>query len=59
MKNFEKLEELVKSARVDAEKFYGKKNSAAGVRLRKYLQDIKAVSQDIRNEVTEIKNSAE
>ncbi|MDF2518815.1 MAG: histone, partial [Sphingobacterium sp.] len=32
-------------------------NSAAGTRVRKGLQDIKTLAQEIRNEVTAKKNS--
>lgn len=57
MENFEKLESLVQGAKEDAKKFYDRKNSAAGKRLRQYMQELKGIAQDIRNEVTQIKNS--
>jgi hypothetical protein len=40
----------------DAEKFFDKGNKAAGVRVRKSLQDVKALAQEIRKQISE-KNS--
>jgi len=56
MKNYTKLKELVASIEADAEKFFNNGNSAAGTRVRKGLQEIKTLAQDIRNEVTSKKN---
>ncbi|NGM62926.1 histone H1 [Sphingobacterium sp. SGG-5] len=56
MKNYTKLKELVASIEADAEKFFNNGNSAAGTRVRKGLQEIKTLAQDIRNEVTAKKN---
>lgn len=41
----------------DFEKFYDKGNAAAGTRVRKGMQDLKNMAQDIRKEVQDIKNS--
>jgi len=57
MEQFEKLEALVASARDEADKFYGKGNKAAGTRLRKSMQDIKALAQAIRVDVQNSKNA--
>ena len=38
-------------------KFYGKGNKAAGTRLRKGLQEIKNLSQEIRVNVSEMKKT--
>lgn len=57
MENYESLKALVLGAEEDAHKFFVKKNSAAGTRLRKTMQEIKGLSQDIRNQVTNIKNA--
>jgi len=54
---FQELKDLVVSLEADAEKFYGKSNSAAGTRLRKGLQDLKNLAQDIRLEVQAEKNA--
>ncbi len=56
MEKFNQLKELLASVEADAEKFYNKSSGAAGTRVRKALQEIKTLAQDIRNEVTTIKN---
>lgn len=56
MSKFTQLKDLIASAGDDAAKFYEKGNAAAGTRLRKALQEAKTLAQDIRNEVTAIKN---
>ena len=58
MENYTKLKDLVASIEADAEKFYSNGNSAAGTRVRKGLQEIKTLAQEIRNEITATKNSA-
>jgi len=58
MEKFTKLKELVTSVEADIEKFYNSGNGAAGTRVRKAMQDLKVLAQDIRTEVTEKKNSA-
>jgi hypothetical protein len=58
MDKFSKVKELLASVEADAEKFYSAGNSAAGTRLRKAMQDLKVLAQDIRTEVTEKKNVA-
>ena len=52
MEKFNELKTLVADLEEDATKFFEKDNKAAGVRLRKGLQDIKALSQEIRLEVS-------
>ena len=56
MKRFEELKELVMSLEGDFAKFYDKQNSAAGTRVRKGMQDLKNLAQEIRIEVQDIKN---
>ena len=56
MKNYNKLKELVQGAEADFEKFYEKGNAAAGTRVRKAMQEMKGLAQDIRQEVTAKKN---
>jgi len=58
MEKFTKLKELIASVEADIEKFYNSGNGAAGTRVRKAMQDLKVLAQDIRTEVTEKKNSA-
>jgi len=57
MEKFEKVKEVLAAAEADAEKFYNSGNSAAGTRLRKAMQDLKTLAQEIRAEVTEKKNT--
>ena len=57
LKKIEQLENFCKEARVEAESFYEKGIKVAGTRLRKKMQEIKAIAQEIRNEVIESKNS--
>ncbi|KEQ29640.1 histone H1 [Pedobacter antarcticus] len=57
MDKFTKLKELASAIETDVEKFYNAGNSAAGTRVRKAMQDLKVLAQDIRSEVTEKKNS--
>ncbi|MBF9253673.1 histone H1 [Pontibacter sp. 172403-2] len=56
--NFNKLKDLVMSLESDFEKFYEKNNAAAGTRVRKGMQDLKNMAQDIRKEVQDAKNSS-
>lgn len=56
MENYNKLKDLVASIEADADKFFNNGNSAAGTRVRKGLQEIKTLAQDIRNDITAKKN---
>jgi len=56
MKRFEELKSMVEAMEADFEKFYDKKNNAAGTRVRKGMQDLKNLAQEIRLEVQEMKN---
>ncbi|RZJ75929.1 MAG: histone H1 [Flavobacterium sp.] len=57
MEKFQKVKELVSAIEADATKFYENGNAAAGTRVRKGMQDLKVLAQEIRAEVTEKKNS--
>lgn len=57
MEKFNELEALVASMKEDVTKFYEKSNKAAGVRVRKSLQDVKAIAQAIRVEISEQKKA--
>ncbi|WP_420318805.1 histone H1 [Ekhidna sp.] len=56
MKRFEQLKSMVESMESDFEKFYDKGNNAAGTRVRKGMQEMKNLAQEIRLEVQDIKN---
>ncbi len=55
MESYNNLFELVSELHKDVEKFHVKGNDSAGVRIRKAMQDLKALAQDIRDEVQEIR----
>lgn len=56
-KRFEELRDHIMGLESDFSKFYEKGNKAAGTRVRKGMQDLKVLSQDIRKEVQEKKNA--
>ncbi len=58
MKRFEEIRAMVLSLEGDFQKFYDKGNQAAGTRVRKGMQDLKTLAQNIRVEVQEKKNDA-
>lgn len=57
MNRYQQLKDLVASLEADFVKFYDKENSAAGTRVRKGMQDLKNLAQEIRVEVQDVKNS--
>ena len=56
MNKYTEIQNLIKNLESDFTKFYEADNQAAGTRIRKGLQELKALSQTIRLEVQEIKN---
>ena len=57
MEMYQKLQQLVASLEEDFRKFYEKENNAAGTRVRKGMQDLKALAQEIRSNVQDKKNT--
>ncbi len=57
MHNYENLKNLVLDAEGDFEKFYVKGNKAAGTRVRKIMQELKNLAQEIRKDVQARKNA--
>lgn len=57
MEKFNQVKSLIHQIEVDAHKFYDKGNSAAGTRLRKAMQALKALAFEIRQEVTARKHA--
>ncbi len=51
MGKFDDLKSFVDSLEEDFGKFYDKGNKAAGTRVRKAMQELKAMAQDIRVDV--------
>ncbi len=58
MKRFEQVRDLIMGLEGDFEKFYDKENQAAGTRVRKGMQELKNLAQEIRIEVQDKKNKA-
>jgi hypothetical protein len=58
MNRFDELKDLVMSLEGDFDKFYNKQNQAAGTRVRKGMQDLKVLAQDIRSQVQNMKNDS-
>ncbi|WP_018623087.1 hypothetical protein [Spirosoma luteum] len=57
MARFDEVKNLIMSLEGDFEKFYEKNNQAAGTRVRKGMQDLKTMAQEIRSEVQNTKNT--
>jgi hypothetical protein len=53
----DELIDLLENTREDHEKFFDRGNNAAGTRVRKALQEVKNLAQELRVEVQETKNS--
>ena len=58
IQKFNELKSLLEGLEGDADKFFNKGNSAAGTRVRKGLQELKNLSQDLRLKIQESKNSS-
>jgi hypothetical protein len=56
MVDYDRLKELVESAADDIAKAEGG-NKAAGTRVRKIMQDIKAAAQEVRKKILEVRSS--
>ena len=56
MKNVEKIQEVLTLVQGDVEKFTNG-NKSAGTRIRKAMQEIKGLAQEVRTEVQTIKNN--
>lgn len=55
-KIFETIKQTLAEVESDVEKFYSG-NNAAGGRVRKAMQDLKNLAQDLRKDVLDTKNS--
>ena len=53
MESLNEIQEVLNSVQEDATKFYEKGNKAAGTRVRKAMQQIKSLAQDVRVNVSE------
>lgn len=52
MELLNEIQEVLNSVQEDATKFYEKGNKAAGTRVRKAMQQIKGLAQDVRVDVS-------
>ena len=57
MESYNKLIEILEEAKKDATKAYDKENVSAGIRIRKLMQEVKDLAQDIRKEIAEIRKN--
>ena len=57
MEKFEEIKSLIAALEEDVEKFYVKGNKAAAVRIRKSMQEVKNLAQELRLHVQETKNN--
>lgn len=55
MELFNEIKQIIEEAELDAIKFYERDNTAAGIRLRKYLQQIKGLSHNLRLEINKLR----
>ncbi len=55
MESFEKIQEVLNSVQNDVDKFRNG-NKSAGTRVRKAMQEIKTLAQQVRTQVQLIKN---
>ena len=53
----EELITLLENTREDHEKFFVRGNNAAGTRVRKAMQEVKTLAQELRTDVQETKNA--
>ena len=58
MNRYEQLYSVLMSIQDDFQKFYQHNNKAAGTRVRKGMLELRKLSQEIRQEVQTIKNTA-
>jgi len=56
MENFQKIQEAMEAVQDDVDKFKNG-NMSAGTRIRKAMQEIKGLAQQVRTQVQLIKNS--
>ena len=52
---YEELKAKIHEVEEDVHKFYEKENKAAGTRIRKAMQEVKALAQKVRTDIQEKK----
>ena len=58
METYNSIIALIEAAKPDVEKFFAGGNKSAGTRVRKHMQDLKALAQQMRAEVQDAKAPA-
>ena len=58
MNIYEQMKELLEGLEPDVTKFYEKGNKTAGTRIRKTMQEMKKLAQDLRLDVQEAKKNS-
>lgn len=53
---YNRLKEILADIEDDVNKFHDKHNKSAGLRVRKSMQEVKGIAQDIRKYVLDKKN---
>ena len=56
MEKYKQLLQVISSLEKDFSKFYNDSNKAAGTRIRVGMQELKAIAQEVRTEVSSKKN---
>ncbi len=56
MEKFEKLQQMLDGMKADIEKFYTKNVNSAGARLRKELNNMRKLANEIRKDIQQIRN---
>jgi|TARA_B110000908_G_C10218245_1_gene433891 hypothetical protein len=54
---FEEMKSTIAEVQNDVDKFAGKGNGSAGTRVRKAMQELKNLGQEVRKEISVQKNS--
>lgn len=52
MNKFEELKALIAKCQEESDEFYNKQNKAAGVRLRKYMQEVRQLAKEVRDDIS-------
>lgn len=58
MQEFDRLKQMLTEVEEDVKKAEGG-NKAAGTRVRKYMQDIKTLAQEVRKKILEVRATQE
>jgi hypothetical protein len=59
MKTYNEIVALIEATKEDIDKFFVKGNKSAGTRIRKNMQDLKTLAQQLRVDVQDIKKYEE